>query len=73
MGSCRKKWRDFVKEKDLSGVQLWAGQDFSFQQAYQISGIPRFILIDPQGNIVEANAPRPSDPRLKSLLESLDI
>ncbi|WP_158838044.1 TlpA family protein disulfide reductase [Polaribacter sp. L3A8] len=71
--AAEKKWRDFVKENQLGGVQLWAGQDFSFQQAYQISGIPRFILIDPQGNIVEANAPRPSDPRLKSLLESLDI
>ncbi|PQJ72277.1 TlpA family protein disulfide reductase [Polaribacter butkevichii] len=71
--AAEKKWRDFVKENELKGVQLWAGQDFSFQQAYQISGIPRFILIDPQGNIVDANAPRPSDPRLKALLESLDI
>lgn len=71
--AAEKKWRDFVKENQLGGVQLWAGQDFSFQQAYQISGIPRFILIDPQGNIVDANAPRPSDPRLKTLLESLDI
>ena len=71
--AAEKKWKDFVKEKQLSGVQLWAGQDFSFQQAYQISGIPRFILIDPQGNIVDANAPRPSDPRLKSLLNSLEM
>ena len=71
--AAEKKWRDFVKEKQLSGVQLWAGQDISFQQAYQISGIPRFILIDPQGNIVDANAPRPSDPRLKELLSSLKI
>lgn len=69
--AAEKKWRTFVNEKDMSGVQLWAGQDFSFQQAYQINGIPRFILIDPQGNIVDANAPRPSDPRLKELLNSL--
>ena len=71
--AAEKKWRDFVKENNLGGVQLWSGQDFGFQQEYQISGIPRFILIDPQGNIVDANAPRPSDPRLKSLLESLSI
>ena len=71
--AAEKKWRDFVKAKQMRGVQLWAGQDFSFQQAYQIAGIPRFILIDPQGNIVEANAPRPSDPRLKTLLNSLKI
>ena len=69
--AAEKKWRDFVKEKQMTGVQLWSGQDFSFQQAYQIAGIPRFILIDPNGNIVDANAPRPSDPRLKTLLNSL--
>jgi thiol-disulfide isomerase/thioredoxin len=71
--AAEKKWRDFVKAKQMGGVQLWAGQDISLQQAYQITGIPRFILIDPQGNIVDANAPRPSDPRLKALFNSLNI
>ncbi|RCS28102.1 TlpA family protein disulfide reductase [Polaribacter sp. WD7] len=71
--AAEKKWRDFVKEKQLSGVQLWSGQDFTFQQAYQITGIPRFILIDPQGNIVDANAPRPSEPRLEEILNALDL
>ncbi len=71
--AAEKKWRDFVKKRELSGVQLWSGQDYSFQQAYQINSIPRFILIDPQGNIVDANAPRPSDPQLKSLFTSLGL
>ena len=71
--AAEKKWRNFVKEKQMTGVQLWSGQDYSFQQAYQITGIPRFILIDPKGNIVSANAPRPSDPSLKTLFNSLDI
>ena len=57
----------------MSGIQLWAGKDQSFQQEYQITGIPRFILIDPQGNIVDANAKRPSDPELKTLFNSLKI
>lgn len=71
--AAEKKWRDFVKAKQLTGTQLWAGQDFSFQQEYQINAIPRFILIDPQGNIVDANAPRPSEQRLKDLFTSLGI
>ena len=71
--AAEKKWRDFVKNRELSGVQLWSGQDFSFQQAYQINAIPRFLLIDPNGNIVSANAPRPSDPNLKTLFTSLGI
>ncbi|MGJ8743657.1 TlpA family protein disulfide reductase [Polaribacter sp.] len=71
--AAEKKWRDFVKAKQMTGVQLWSGQDISFQRDYQINGIPRFILIDPNGNIVDANAPRPSDPRLKELFTSLGI
>jgi thiol-disulfide isomerase/thioredoxin len=68
-----KKWRGFIKKKNMTGVQLWSGQDYSFQQAYQINSIPRFILIDPEGKIVDANAARPSDPALKSLFTSLGI
>jgi thiol-disulfide isomerase/thioredoxin len=71
--AAEKKWKDFVEAKQLSGTQLWAGQDLSFQKAYQINAIPRFILIDPQGNIVNANAPRPSDPILKEIFTSLGI
>jgi thiol-disulfide isomerase/thioredoxin len=71
--AAENKWKKFVKAKQLTGTQLWAGQDYDFQQAYQINAIPRFILIDPQGNIVNANAPRPSEPRLKEIFTSLGI
>jgi thiol-disulfide isomerase/thioredoxin len=71
--AAEKKWRSFVKAKELTGTQLWAGEDNSFQQAYQINSIPRFILVDPKGNIVDANAPRPSDPKLKALFTSLGL
>lgn len=69
----RDKWLTFVKEKQLGGVQLladnaWASQ---FVQDYKINGIPRFILIGPNGEIVNADAPRPSSPELKTLLDSL--
>ena len=71
----RQKWRDFVKEKDLDGVQLLADNAFEsdFIKAYNINGIPRFLIIDPDGNIVTNNAPRPSDPKLKVLLDSLPL
>ena len=71
--AAEKKWKNFVKQKSLGGVQLWSGQDFSFQQAYEISGIPRFILIDDKGLIRAYNAPRPSDPALKVLLNSVGL
>ncbi len=66
-------WRKMIEDRQMSGIQLFAGTDYSFSQEYQINSIPRFILIDPDGNIVDANAPRPSDPRLKELFNSLNI
>jgi len=38
---------------------------------YKISTIPRFLVFDQEGKIVNIDAPRPSDPQLKSLLENL--
>lgn len=69
------KWKKMIVDKDLKGIQLIADNDWqsSFVRDYSIKGIPHFILIDPNGNIVETNAPRPSSPNMVSLLESLGI
>lgn len=68
-----KTWRKMIEEKQMSGIQLFSGDDNSFSREYQIRGIPRFILVDPDGNIVDADAPRPSEPRLKTLFNSLNL
>lgn len=69
------KWREMIEEKDLGGIQLLADNawESKFIGDYLIKGIPRFILIDPEGNIVNSNAHRPSDPKLIELFDSLDI
>lgn len=71
----KDKWLKMVKEQQLQGIQILADKDWNseFVTSYNITGIPRFILIDPEGNIYNSNAPRPSDPRLKELLSSLSI
>jgi thiol-disulfide isomerase/thioredoxin len=68
-----EKWKGFVTEKQLGGVQLFADKDWSsdFIKAYGVTGIPRFILIDPSGKIVKADAARPSSPDLQKQLDSL--
>ncbi len=66
-------WTDMIEEKNLGGLQLYANEDKSFSEAYRISSIPRFILIDPDGNLVDADAPRPSEPKLRELFSSLGI
>lgn len=67
------KWAKMVKEKELSGIQLFADKNWSsqFVKDYKVSGIPRFVLIDPAGNIVSADAPRPSSKELNVLLAEL--
>jgi len=69
------KWKNMITARDLRGVQLLAdkGWQSSFVKDYGIKGIPRFILLDPEGKIINANAPRPSNPNLTTLLESLEI
>ena len=68
-------WVNMVTDEELSGMQLMADNDWNsqFVRDYGIDGIPRFILIDPDGNIVDADAPRPSNPDLKALFEELNI
>ncbi|WP_372793332.1 TlpA family protein disulfide reductase [Lutibacter sp.] len=68
-------WVQMVKNEGLSGVQLFADTDFesTFITEYGINSIPRFILLDPEGNIVDADADRPSNPKLKALFIELGI
>lgn len=70
-----EKWKKMVNDEALGGVQLYADNNFEskFITDYGINAIPRFILLDPKGNIVDADAPRPSDPKLKELLNELGI
>lgn len=68
-------WKTMIKEKELGGVQLFADNDWksAFVEGYLIKGIPKFILLDPAGNIVTANAPRPSNAKLVELFDDLKI
>tara|TARA_R110001583_G_scaffold191112_1_gene355965 strand:+ start:1908 stop:3281 length:1374 start_codon:yes stop_codon:yes gene_type:complete len=65
------KWEKMIEDEELKGIQLFADKSWhsDFVNGYLIKGIPKFILIDPNGNIVSPNAPRPSD---KKLIEIFD-
>ena len=68
-----EKWVKFVTEKGLGGMQLFADKNWNseFMKSYSINSIPRFILIDPKGNIVDSEAERPSSPALAVQLDKL--
>jgi alkyl hydroperoxide reductase subunit AhpC len=68
-----EKWKTFVTEKALGGIQLFADKNWNsdFIKAFGINSIPRFILIDPNGVVVDADAKRPSNPKLIEQLDGL--
>ncbi|MFH7000932.1 TlpA family protein disulfide reductase [Flavobacterium bizetiae] len=56
------KWIETIKKEEMGGVQLLAkNTEDPFFVSYAVKSIPRYILIDPDGLIVDYNAPRPSD------------
>jgi len=67
------KWKNFVGEKQLGGVQLFADKNWNsdFMKGFGVISIPRFILIDPNGKVVNSDAKRPSNPELQNVLDSL--
>ncbi|MGS2765179.1 TlpA family protein disulfide reductase [Sinomicrobium sp. M5D2P9] len=68
------KWRETVKRESLTGIQLFASKkDNTFFDEYRVSGIPRYILIDPEGNIVDYSTPRPSEGKLTALFKSIGM
>ncbi|MFD1613766.1 TlpA family protein disulfide reductase [Gelatiniphilus marinus] len=71
----RENWKAMVTDKELGGIQLFApkGWQTQFVQDYKIKGIPRFLLIDPNGNVVTPDAPRPSSASIKELFTELNI
>ncbi|WP_281633476.1 TlpA family protein disulfide reductase [Flavobacterium luteolum] len=68
-----QKWKDYVTKEQLKGIQLMADKDFSSDVAknYDVNAIPRFLLFDPKGNIINADALRPSNPELREQLDKL--
>lgn len=59
-----EKWKKYVKSNNIHGVHLISreGNEDQLRDRYALEYIPRFVLIDKQGNIVQFNAKYPSDP-----------
>jgi len=65
-------WEKMVKEDKLGGIQLHNGGDNTFMDAYMITGIPRFILLDKEGKIINAKMTRPSNPETAKTFDALE-
>ena len=58
----KEAWKTMVKEKKLNGIHLYASPETKelFKKLYDLRSIPRYMLVDKEGNIISINAPMPS-------------
>ncbi len=72
-----EKWKQTIVDREMTGVQLFSGKkqdELEWAQKFLIKGLPKFIIIDPQGNIVTPNAPTPSQgEKLIKIFDELGI
>jgi len=62
-------WKNMLVEKEMGGVQLFASGWSKIAKDYKINGIPRFMLFDSNGNIINVRAPRPSNDGIRTLID----
>ena len=66
----RAVWEKRIRENPQGEIQLYMGNDHSFMDFYMIRGVPRFILIAPDGRIINSDMSRPSDPETTKMLRA---
>lgn len=69
-----EKWKNFIEKKELGGIQLIAENAWSSKTVkdYLVDSIPRFIIVDSEGTLVDIDAPRPSSGKINKVLNRLD-
>ena len=65
-------WIKKVRQDKMGGIQLYGGSKAQIMADYKIQGIPRFILLDRDGKVIENTMTRPSDPETVKTLEALE-
>jgi thiol-disulfide isomerase/thioredoxin len=65
----KNAWKMAATGKSDRVLQLWAREGpEDLANKYAVTTIPRFMLIDSKGNIVNAQLPPPSDPEFEAIL-----
>ena len=69
----KENWINYVKENKNMGTSLRSENYFDAKvyRDYQVFGLPTFILIDPEGRIVDPKAPQPSSDEIRHTLDQL--
>ncbi len=65
------KWKKAITDDKIEGIHLLSagGMNSIVAKAFNISGIPRYVLIGRDGKIVDNDATRPSEPATTTAIE----
>lgn len=69
-----QKWeRAAIKQSINKGncLKILDPKESNFIQQYKITTIPRYMIIDRTGKVMNTDAPRPSDPKIRELFDEL--
>jgi thiol-disulfide isomerase/thioredoxin len=65
-------WVNFIEDEGMQGVHINTGAwKTHFMDDYAINGIPRFMIFDENGKVLDLNAPRPSSDEIRPLLDGI--
>ena len=66
-------WKKMLEDRELGGTHVFAENNWSadIMKHFVVEGIPRYLLLDQEGKIIDANAPRPSGNIAEVLAEEL--
>ena len=69
----QKVWLDYLKKRPATWAQYIVDEENMdvMKKEYRMTGIPRFLLLDPEGRIISIDYARPSDPECVEMLEKV--
>lgn len=67
----KQRWLNELWWGKMQGYQWWIAGDESSMIAFRVSTIPRFILLNPKGKIINLKLPKPSSPEFEKILKEL--
>lgn len=67
----QKVWLDYLKKRPATWAQYIVDEENMdvMKKEYRMTGIPRFLLLDPEGRIISIDYARPSEPECVEMLE----
>ena len=67
----KNKWKLDLKNTKSNVVQWWVS-DQNMLKTLGVNSIPRFMMIDPNGKMYNANMPRPNETNFEDILEKVE-